>query len=217
MKRRSSIVSSLIVLFAFGAVSVAAGQAVVPPDIKTPPGVQKGPALDKQIEQRLHKDASLKKYHLNVTVIGDVATLMGTVATDRQRTRAGSLAKVKGITRVDNQLVVDKAVATTGSGKSIATKAKEGAEKVVDKTKEGLSKTGEVITDAWITSRVKSSFIGEDLLKGSDINVDTRDHVVTLKGTVTTEAGRARAITEAKEVEGVHRVVDHLTIAPKRK
>jgi hyperosmotically inducible protein len=95
-------------------------------------------------------------------------------------------------------------------------KAKEGAEKVVDKTKAGLSKSGEVITDGWITTRVKSKFVGEDLLKGSDIDVDTKDHVVTLKGTVMSAAARARAVSEAKEVEGVHKVVNRLTIGPKK-
>jgi osmotically-inducible protein OsmY len=39
---------------------------------------------------------------------------------------------------------------------------------------------------------------------------------VTLKGTVTSAAGRARAAEQAKEVEGVHRVVNQLTIGPKK-
>jgi osmotically-inducible protein OsmY len=93
---------------------------------------------------------------------------------------------------------------------------KAGAEKVGEKTKDGLSKTGEVITDGWITTHVKAKFVGEDLLKGSDIDVDTNDHVVTLKGTVTSAAGRRRAAAQAKEVEGVHSVVNHLTIGPKK-
>jgi osmotically-inducible protein OsmY len=93
---------------------------------------------------------------------------------------------------------------------------KEGAEAVGEKTKDGLSKTGEVITDGWITTHVKAKFVGEDLLKNSDIDVDTKDHVVTLKGTVTSAAARARAAHEAKEVEGVHSVVNHLTIGPKK-
>ena len=63
---------------------------------------------------------------------------------------------------------------------------------------------------------MKSKFVGEDLLEGSDINVDTADHVVTLKGTVTTSAGRARAVKQAKEVEEVHKVIDLLTIGPKK-
>src|SRR5712664_2709923 len=109
------------------------------------------------------------------------------------------------------------AVAMTGfSAASVGARALPGAEKVVDKTKEGLSKTGEVITDPWITTRVKSKFVGEDLLKGSDISVETTDHVVTLKGTVTSAAGRARAVKEAREVEGVHRVVNRLTIGSKK-
>ena len=63
---------------------------------------------------------------------------------------------------------------------------------------------------------MKSKFVGEDLLKGSDINVDTNDHVVTLKGTVMSTAARARAVAQAKEVEGVDKVVDLLAIGPKK-
>ena len=73
-----------------------------------------------------------------------------------------------------------------------------------------------MITDGWITTRVKSKFVGEDLLKDSDISVDTNNHIVTLTGTVMTAAGRARAVAQAKEVEGVHQVVDRLTIGPKK-
>jgi osmotically-inducible protein OsmY len=91
----------------------------------------------------------------------------------------------------------------------------KGAKVVGGKTKDGLSKTGEVMTDGWITTRVNSRFVNEDLLKGSDINVDTDQHVVTLKGTVTTAAGRTQAGLVAKGTEGVRRVVNRLTIGPK--
>ena len=115
-----------------------------------------------------------------------------------------------------------------GGPLSAQEKIKEGAEKAKDavvkgvtiateKTKEGLSKTGEVMTDGWITARVHERFVGEDLLKDSDISVDTSKHVVTLKGTVTGRAGRARATSVAKGTEGVRRVVNRLTIGPKRK
>ena len=42
-------------------------------------------------------------------------------------------------------------------------------------------------------------------------------HVVTLKGTVTGQAGRAQATKVAKGTEGVHSVVNRLTIGPKLK
>jgi len=91
----------------------------------------------------------------------------------------------------------------------------KGAKVVGEKTKDGLSKTGEVMTDGWITTRVHERMVGEDLLKDSDINVDTDKHVVTLRGTVIGRAGRARAARIALRTEGVHRVVNHLTIGPK--
>jgi osmotically-inducible protein OsmY len=210
--------------------------------------------LDKRIETRIHNDTSLKKFGINVSVNNGVATLTGTVATEADRAKATQAATIPGVSRVDNQLLVDLNAATMAKGtagkfeektkagaektkagaekaadktkegadkawektKEGASKTKEGAEKVADKTKDGLSKTGEVITDGWITTRVKSKFVGEDLLKDSNIDVDTNNHVVTLSGTVVSAAARARAVAEAKEVEGVRQVVDKLTIGPKK-
>jgi osmotically-inducible protein OsmY len=177
--------------------------------------------LDDRIEKRINT-SNLKKYNIKVSVTNGVATLTGTVATEADRSKATQLATMPGIARVDNQLIVDLS-APTGTAGTLKSNAKEGVDKtkegagvVADKTKEGVSKTGEVITDSWITTRVHSKFVGEDLLKDSDINVDTKDHVVTLKGTVMTAAGRARAVEQAKEVEGVHRVIDQLVIGPKK-
>jgi osmotically-inducible protein OsmY len=92
----------------------------------------------------------------------------------------------------------------------------KGAKVVGTKTKDGVSKTGEVMTDGWITTRVNSRFVNEELLKGSDINVDTDNHVVTLKGTVLTTAGRTKAGAVARGTEGVRRVVNRLTIGSKK-
>ena len=54
--------------------------------------------------------------------------------------------------------------------------------------------------------------MGEDLLNDSDINVDAKDQVITLKGTVKTTAGRNRAATIARRTEGVKTVVNQLVI-----
>jgi len=62
---------------------------------------------------------------------------------------------------------------------------------------------------------VHERFVGEDLLKDSDISVKTSKHVVTLNGTVTGRAGRSKATSIARQTEGVRRVVNRLTIAPK--
>jgi osmotically-inducible protein OsmY len=116
----------------------------------------------------------------------------------------------------------------TGGAQDVVEKTKDGAVKAkdavvkgakiaADKTEDGLSKTGEVITDAWITTRVHARFVDESLLKDSDVSVDTDDHVVTLKGTVMSKNGRARAASVALHTEGVRRVVNQLTIGPKQK
>jgi len=103
--------------------------------------------------------------------------------------------------------------------KNAAVKTKDATVKAAKKTgevaKDAASATEEAVTDAWITTRLKADFVNEDTLKGSNINVDTNDHVVTLKGTVTSEAGRTRAMEIAKTTKGVHRVVNNLVIAPK--
>ena len=110
---------------------------------------------------------------------------------------------------------------TTESTKGTTEKTKDVVVKdtkiVVEKTKDGLSKTGEVMTDAWVTTRVHERFVGEDLLKDSDISVKTSKHVVTLTGTVLAQTGRTRATTIAKGTEGVHQVVNRLKIGPKLK
>ena len=191
-----------------------------------------------RIERKIQA-STLKKYDIKVDVDNGVAKLTGTVATEADRRKAAQLATMKGVARVDNQIVVDldasRAKGTTGraaektkegvgtavdkskEGIEKATEAtKEGGAKAADKTAQGLSKAGEAITDVWIKTRVKSKFIDEDVLKGSDITVDVNDHVVTLSGTVPSAAGRLRAIEEAKKVEGVHNVVDKLTIGPKK-
>jgi osmotically-inducible protein OsmY len=112
---------------------------------------------------------------------------------------------------------ISKATDKTKEGAGVAyDKSKEGVSTAADKSAEGVGKAGEAITDVWIKARVKSKFVDEEALKGSDISVDVKDHVVTLSGTVASDAGRMRAIEEAKKVDGVHQVIDQLTIGPKK-
>jgi hyperosmotically inducible periplasmic protein len=94
--------------------------------------------------------------------------------------------------------------------------AKDTARNAGHETREATGTAGQAVNDGWITTKVKSSFVGVDALEGSDINVDTNNHVVTLRGTVASAAGRARAVSLAKQVEGVKSVKDELTIAPKK-
>jgi len=153
--------------------------------------------LKDRVEFRLETNDLVKKYDVKVKVDDQgVATLSGDVATAAQKTQAETLAKVDGITRVVNNIEID-----ADEDKTLA-----------DRTKNGMNKAGEKISDAWITTKVAWFFVGEDLLSGSDIDADTKDGVVTLKGTVKTEAGKKRAAALTSDVDGVKRVVDQMTI-----
>lgn len=68
--------------------------------------------------------------------------------------------------------------------------------------------------DGWLVMKVHSEFVNEDLLGGSNIDVDVKNGVVTLQGTVTSEVARARALEVARKNDGVKGVVDQLRIAP---
>src|SRR3984893_12091476 len=120
--------------------------------------------LRERIETRVERDKALKTHDIKISVEGGVATLTGTVSTRKQRERAEQPARVTGIARVDNQIVVDRSASTTGTkgtldnakdaakevggaakdgAVAVGEKTKEGVEKVGDKTKEGAAKVGD--------------------------------------------------------------------------
>jgi hyperosmotically inducible protein len=144
--------------------------------------------LRDHIAYHLETNAMVKKYDITVKVEHHDVTLLGTVATDAQKSEAGKLAKIDGVGKVDNQIAV------------------------ADRAKRGMRRTGDAIDDGWITTKVKWFLTGDSLLKGSNISVETKDRVVVLTGTVKTETGRKRAIALANDTDGVSKVVDHLTI-----
>lgn len=189
--RTLGLAAALVVVPAATHITIAA-QTPAP----TPAQKSTDDTLEDRIEYRLETDAIVKKYDIKVKVTNAEAVLTGHVATDAQKAEAGKVAKIDGVTRVQNNVTVDP-----GADKTLA-----------DRTKAGLSKTGEAINDAWIVTKVKWFFVGEDLLKDSNINVDANNKVVTLKGTVKSAAGRTRAVELARGTDGVARVVDELTI-----
>ena len=70
------------------------------------------------------------------------------------------------------------------------------------------------VKDGWLVMKVHSEFVDEDVLSGSNIDVDVKNGVVTLQGTVPSAAGRARALEVAKKNDGVKSVVDQLRVVP---
>jgi hyperosmotically inducible protein len=69
-------------------------------------------------------------------------------------------------------------------------------------------------TDPGITTAVKSKLASDDTVRATDINVDTKNGVVTLKGEVPSAAAKTRAIELAKATDGVRDVVDAIAVTP---
>lgn len=138
--------------------------------------------LEKEIHGRLQKDADLKNNQIDVKVDNGVATLKGNVDNEAERAKAAALARVSGVTRVDDQLEV-------GS--------------------KGLKNA---VTDTALTTKLKGQFVADEALRGSDVSVTTNNGVVTLTGTVPSAAVRQKAVDMARNSDGVMRVDDKLRV-----
>lgn len=64
----------------------------------------------------------------------------------------------------------------------------------------------EALSDTWITSKVKSVLLADPDAKGLDVNVETQNGVVSLKGELTSQAAIDHVRQLAEDVEGVKRV-----------
>jgi hyperosmotically inducible protein len=70
---------------------------------------------------------------------------------------------------------------------------------------------GAAVNDTAITAKVKSSFVGDERLKGSHIKVVTTNGVVTLTGTAASSDSKDAAEDLAKGVSGVRSVDDQVS------
>ena len=185
------------------------------------------------IKSKMAADDTVQASEINVDTHEHVVTLNGTVGSEAEKDRALMIARnTKGVSSVIDDLRVGP-VGTSGSldrdrdadhdrdysdsAEQTARDAKEKTENTAHdakvKTERATEKTGEVVTDAAITSAVKTKFLAEPGVPGTAINVDTNNHVVTLTGTVKSKAEAAKAMAIARDTKGVKRVVNHLKVA----
>lgn len=126
-----------------------------------------------------------------VTTKAGKVTLKGTADSADAKARVGQMARnTRGVNSVSNELVV--------------TPAKPD---MADKAKSSVAEVESEISDAWITTKVKSTLLYSSNVRGTDVVVNTKDGVVTLNGRVDSGAERALAIELANNVRGVKSVV----------
>ena len=157
-------------------------------------------AITAKVKTKLIADERTKGFDINVdTTAEGKVTLRGTAPSVEARQAAGEIARgVEGVTSIENALIV----APPGS---VAERSAPPAT-VSQQVERGLERTAERGSDAWITTKVKTMLLANKVVKGTAVDVDTRDGVVQLKGEVANEVSRARAIEIASGIEGVVRV-----------
>ena len=69
-------------------------------------------------------------------------------------------------------------------------------------------------SDPGITTAVKTKLAADDTVKAYKIDVDTKEGVVTLTGSVDKAEAKTRAVEVARSTKGVVSVTDQLTVAP---
>jgi len=91
-------------------------------------------------------------------------------------------------------------------------KARETGARIGETVAVGAAKAQEVMNEGALTAKIKSKMALDDSIKALAIDVDTAGTVVTLSGTVGSQAERARAVQLARETAGVTAVNDRLVV-----
>jgi len=147
-------------------------------------------ALTSSIKAKLAADTRVNASDVSVTTQNGVVVLTGKVSSSEAKAVAEELARAtSGTLKVDNRIEAPTLLGTLKSDVAVA-----------------ADTTTEVVTDSWISTKVKSKLLADTLTQGTAMKVTTKDHVVFLKGTVASQAERNQAIKLAGETKGVVRV-----------
>ena len=181
-----------------GALALSLALGTLPPahaaDSATPHSDGVGAAISDtgitaQVKAKMLGNDTFKGSDISVTTTNGVVTLTGSAASMNARSEAARMAKaVDGVKSVDNQLVT--------SGGSHNTQV----------AKADIQKTERVGSDAWITTKVKSTLIADDVGRGLKLNVTTKNGVVNLDGTVPNMDARDHVKDLASHIDGVKSV-----------
>ena len=154
--------------------------------------------LTAKIQSKYFIDTDVKGRRIDVDTQNGVVTLTGSVGSEAERRQAVALARnTDGVREVKDQLRLDASVRERETGA---------------RTEGQPRATGIERPDAWVTTKIQAQYFLDDEVKGHQINVDTSNGVVTLKGFVATAQQKQEAEQIARETEGVRRVVNELTV-----
>jgi hyperosmotically inducible protein len=194
------LIASFCLLIAFG---------VACSDSSTRANAMSDEELEKAINARIDEDPQLRPYDIGVDVDGDEnkVTLTGDVPSEGLRQKAVAAAKEAG----RNLVVTDKIdvkpgdVARTDYTEEMARTHREEA------TRSGET-VGDTVDDAWIHTKIRTKLAGKGEFPTGGINVDVMNNVVTLRGSVESQAAKMEAERLARETDGVAQVKNQIVV-----
>jgi len=166
-------------------------------------------------------------------ILGGSLALSGSAAFADDNSKSDRKDRVEDQASATKDRIDDHEKAQKKAIEDRADREKDTVEKKADREKDGVDKNAraekaaidhdnrsdksgakEEVTDSWITTKIKSRFVGEKALKGSDISVDT-DHTgeVTLTGTAPSKKASQRAFQLASTTKGVRSVNNQVVIS----
>ena len=101
-------------------------------------------------------------------------------------------------------------VAATATILVLGACTREERKEVRTEAKQATNAAANVVDNAALTTKVKAALLADELVKGTQINVDSNNGVVTLNGAVDSPAHKEKAEQVAKGVSGVTRVQNNL-------
>ena len=173
------------------------------------------------VKTKFLADKKIGGTSISVETTDGVVTLTGQVSSAAERSHAATVARhTHGVKRVVDKLTIEK---TSAANSGIVDKTENGAKKtgeavkgtsgtVAKDTEDAAKKTGRFFTDAEITAAVKTKLAADSGVHVMDVHVDTDKGVVTLTGSVRSDAEKADTIRITRDTLGVKNVVDKLTV-----
>jgi hyperosmotically inducible protein len=92
-------------------------------------------------------------------------------------------------------------------------------DRVVDKIESTANTAGHETSDAWLTAKTKLALFADSRISGAQINVETKNGTITLRGKVDSESVKAAAAEIASGIDGKKDLKDelHVVVPARRK
>jgi osmotically-inducible protein OsmY len=140
----------------------------------------------------------VRSRNVQVEIQNNRAILRGYVDSEISKALAEQFAlSVKGIDEVMNRLVVSPDLGRSETQQSAPANADNNR-----------------LSNVTITNKVLSQLLANRITSGMEIDVETRNRVVTLSGAVRSDAERALTYWIARNTQGVKAVIDNMDVTP---